>query len=161
MKLVKLEDLKYLDEVDILYPKPKKIKIADDYVIIKELPLDTLDKLTHVFKKLKRKYPVINDVVVPESVEELNEETDKFENMILVTSILCKAKSFRKIFVKMLKMVMPEMDTKGFIPSKYILKHITETEVLQVVVAIFVYNFASDLKCKKKVKEIAAKLVQE
>ena len=136
MKKISLEDLKFLDEVDILYPKPKKILIGTEYILIKELPIRSINEIKDLFTKLVKKYKVMENLMVPKDLNELNKKTGQFTSIIDIFSLLLYQKKFMKIFLIMLKYVMPEIDTGSFITSKYIQNNITETEAIQIAVAL-------------------------
>ena len=158
MKKIKLKELITLEEIDILYPKPKKIPVGDKYIIIKEISLHRLDRMGKVAKGLMRKYRLLNDLKVPEDPKELVEKTEEFEDIVDVIDQYLRIPRFRKIFVRILRIAMPEMDKRGFISSKYVYLNITHTEALQTLLAIWIYNYVSD--CKKKVKALAKNLLE-
>jgi len=159
MRLIKLQDLKFLDEVDILYPKPKKIPIGNQFFIVKELPISFMEKLNNEFMRMIYRFKPILSMKFPNNINDLNTKINSFsETIYSIESYLLKNRLFRKLFFKCLKIAMPEMNTKGFISSKYLEKNITMTEALQIMIAIWAYNYTSD--CKKKILMIAKEMME-
>lgn len=160
LKNIALKDLRFLEEIDILNPKPKKLPIGDKYILIKELPLSTIDKLSKALIKLMRQFKIIKSISIPDSIKELNLNTDKFENTIKIIETLLQQKKFRKVFSRLLKMVMPEIGKRGFPTLRYIENTITLTEASQIIISIWSYNFAVDIDSKKKIQEIIKELIK-
>lgn len=160
LKKIALRDLKFLDEIDILNPKPKKISIGDKFIIIKELPLSSIEKLRKEFSKLMKKFKVLEGVSIPENLKELNQDMDKFEDTIKVVETLLQIPRFRKVFSRMLKTIMPEIGSRGFPTLRYIENMITLTGALNIIIAVWAYNFVADIESKKKIQEVVKDLMK-
>ena len=123
--------------------------------------LSFLEKLGRRFERLMVRYNVLKGITVPDSIEELKKKLDTFEGTLDTLSLLLKSKKFRKVFVKLLKIAMPEIGKSGYPTEKYLINTMTETEAFQVIIALWAYNFAAEVCCKKKVQSMLKKLINK
>lgn len=138
---MKSAELENIDEVEILTEAPKKVKIGNRFVLIRQL---TIREYFWIIKSVMKLYLKYSDELIKiyNIYRETVEEKNKFKQTAEYMVTLIKIEAFRKETFKMLNKLFPVVGRRLPFRMSYLERHATPNDILQIIFGLYQYNIA-------------------